>query len=101
MIINLGLPQSTKRENVYDSHKAWIDTRPIDVIDLGSKDATTIFKYELFRMNEKDVEEKKTITEEKHTITNQPKLYSNKPKKAKKRIKDHKPKPYDRPKPDE
>lgn len=28
MLINLGLPHSTKRENVYDSNNVWIDTRP-------------------------------------------------------------------------
>lgn len=45
MIIKLGLPQSSKRENVYDSNNVWIDTRSINVIDLGTQDATTILKY--------------------------------------------------------
>lgn len=53
--IKLGLPQSTKRENVYDSNNVWIDTRPIDVIDLGNKDANTIYKYELLTQNEESV----------------------------------------------
>lgn len=47
MLIKLGPPTSTKREKVYEKNNLWIDTRPIEVIDLGTKDATWIFKREM------------------------------------------------------
>ncbi|KAL3613004.1 hypothetical protein CASFOL_009520 [Castilleja foliolosa] len=105
LLIKLGLPRSTKRENVYDSNNAWIDTRPIDVIDLGTQDATTIYKYELMKdqnnfMTSKMEEEGSTSTTEgqstndgQKTTTQQPTLYNNKPKKPKDN--------YTKPKPDE
>ncbi|XP_050217580.1 DNA polymerase-like [Mercurialis annua] len=55
ILIKLGLPQSTKRDMFYDSNNIWIDTRPIDVIDLGNQDANTILKYELFNKNKESV----------------------------------------------
>nr|CAD1835891.1 unnamed protein product [Ananas comosus var. bracteatus]CAD1835918.1 unnamed protein product [Ananas comosus var. bracteatus]CAD1835965.1 unnamed protein product [Ananas comosus var. bracteatus] len=71
ILIKLGLPQSTKRENVYDSENVWIETRPINVIDLGSKDATTILKYELLRLSvsQSTTEGQKTPTEGQKTPT--------------------------------
>ena len=65
-LINLGLPQSTKRDNVYDDNNVWIDTRPREVIDLGSKDATTIYISELLREKAKDpvITDKSTKQEE-------------------------------------
>ena len=54
LLINLGLQQSTKRDNVYDDNNVWIDTRPREVIDLGSKDATTIYISELLREKAKN-----------------------------------------------
>ena len=45
--MKLGIPLTTKRKNVYDDNNIWIDTRPINVIDLGSKDANTIVKSEI------------------------------------------------------
>lgn len=64
LLIKLGLPLSTKRENVYDSNNVWIDTRPIDVIDLGTTDATTIYKYEVLRINEEMDKIRKMLEEE-------------------------------------
>lgn len=74
LLINLGLPRSTKRENVYDSNNVWIDTKPRNVIDLGSKDATTIFKYELDKQNliTPKMEEKDQSTNENQKTTQQP-----------------------------
>ncbi|KAL3529529.1 hypothetical protein ACH5RR_008851 [Cinchona calisaya] len=101
IIIKLGLPQSLERENVYDSNNVWIDTRPINVIDLGTQDATTIFKYELLRKNGESVSQ--STTEGQKTTTIQPTLYNTKPKakEAKKAKKDHDNSSPDRPKPDE
>lgn len=100
VILNLGLPRSTKRDNIYDKNNVWIDTRPKEVIDLGTKDATTIFKYELLRINDESVSQ--STIEGQKTSTPQPTLYNNKPKKAKnkKKNKNHKDS-YSRPKPDE
>ncbi|KAL3537038.1 hypothetical protein ACH5RR_000404 [Cinchona calisaya] len=98
IIIKLGLPQSLKRENVYDSNNVWIDTRPINVIDLGTQDATTILKYELLRKNGESVSQ--STTEGQKTTTVQPTLYNTKAK-AKKAKKDHDNSSPDRPKPDE
>lgn len=39
-LINL---MKIRRNRTTDSNNVWIDTRPIDVIDLGTKDATTIW----------------------------------------------------------
>lgn len=52
-LIRLGLPRSSKRENVYDENDDWIGTRSINVIDLGTQDANTIIKYELLRNKNK------------------------------------------------
>ena len=60
ILIKLGLPHSSKRENVYDSNNVWIDTRSINVIDLGTQDATTILKYELWRKNGESVSQSTT-----------------------------------------
>ncbi|XP_073313483.1 DNA polymerase-like [Primulina huaijiensis] len=92
LILNLGLPRSTKRENIYESNNVWIDTRPKEVIDLGTKDATTIFKYELLRNNDESVS-KATIDEGQETF--QPTLYNTKPKKAKKAKSKRLPKDHD------
>lgn len=51
ILLKIGLPQSTKRELLYDYQKVWIGTKPIYVIDLGNQDATTILKYELEMKN--------------------------------------------------
>lgn len=74
--LKLGIPQSTKRENVYDSSNVWIDTRSINVIDIGNQDATTIYKYELLRINRESVSQSG-----QKTTTVQPTLYNTKPKK--------------------
>ncbi|KAK4382038.1 DNA polymerase [Sesamum angolense] len=130
ILLKLGLPQSNKRENIYDSNNLWIDTRPLDIIDLGTKDATTIFKYELLTKNgeidknhlsnekitklleEMDDENKSLLSkyyeeegnqstnEGQKTTTVQPTLYNNKPKKNKKSKDNDTTKIY-RPKPDE
>lgn len=92
ILIKLGLPQSSKRENVYDSNNVWIDTRSINVIDLGTQDATTILKYELLRKNGESVSQ--STTEGQKTTTVQPTLYNTKAKK------DHDNSSPDRPKPD-
>lgn len=99
ILIKLGLPKSSKRENVYDSNNVWIGTRSINVIDLGSKDATTILKYELLSKNGES--ESQSTTEGKKTTTVQPTLYKTKAAAAKKTKakKDHS--SPDRPKPDE
>lgn len=95
MLLKLGLPQSNKRENVYDSNNVWIDTRPIDVIDIRSKDANTIFKYELLKKNEESVSQ--STTEGQKTTTLQPTLYKTKDEAKKDNDNSS---PY-RPKPDE
>lgn len=91
LLINLGLPHSTKRENVYDSNNVWIDTRPREVIDLGSKDATTIYLFEQLRKNEEKDNDKKTKEEESPTEgqKTKPTLYNTKAQ----ALKDSKPKP--------
>uniref|UniRef100_A0A5K1CAA5 DNA-directed DNA polymerase n=1 Tax=Nymphaea colorata TaxID=210225 RepID=A0A5K1CAA5_9MAGN len=95
MLIKLGLPQSHKRKNVYDSNNVWIDTRPIDVIDIGSQDDNTIFKYELLKKNEESVSQ--STTEGQKTTTLKPTLYKTKDKAKKDNDNTL---PY-RPKPDE
>ncbi|KAJ8441624.1 hypothetical protein Cgig2_010265 [Carnegiea gigantea] len=57
---------STKRDNVCDDNNVWIDTRPREVIDLGSKDATTIYISELLREKDKNpvITDKSTKQEE-------------------------------------
>ena len=37
MLLRLGVPKSTKRENVYDSNDVWIGTEPRNIINLGTK----------------------------------------------------------------
>lgn len=51
--LKLGLPKNTKRDDVYDENDNWVGTRPKNVIDVGSQDATLILKYELLH-NKKD-----------------------------------------------
>ncbi|KAL0391303.1 UNVERIFIED_CONTAM: DNA polymerase [Sesamum latifolium] len=110
ILLKLGLPLSNKRENIYDSNNLWIDTRPLDIIDLGTKDATTIFKYELLTKNGEIDDENKSLlskyyeeqgnqstNEGQKTTTVQPTLYNNKPKKKK----DNDTTKIYRPKPDE
>lgn len=90
ILINLGLPKSTKRVNVYDENNVWIDTRPVEVIDLGSKDATTFYKKLIHNI---DIEERKSTTQQDiNTQSNKstndgektkPTLYKNKKKKDK------------------
>ena len=100
MRVKLGLPQSSKRENVYDSNNDWIDTCPINVIDLGSQDATTILQYELLRKNGEEVSQ--STTEGQKTTTVQPTLYKTKAEALKaKAKKDHDNSSPERPKPDE
>ncbi|KAF3775299.1 DNA polymerase [Nymphaea thermarum] len=100
ILIKLRLPQSHKRKNVYDSNNVWIDTRPIDVIDIGSLDANTILQYELLKKNEESVSQ--FTTEGQKTTTLQPTLYKTKgqAKKAKAKKDNENSSPY-RPKPDE
>jgi len=109
LLINLGLPQSTKRDNVYDDNNVWIDTRPIEVIDLGSKDATTIFISEQLRENpvitEKSTKQEEVSQSPTEGQKTKPTLYNtkaqalkaNKPLKTKAKKangnKDHRPKP--------
>lgn len=77
---------SHKRKYVYDSKNYWVDTQPIDIIDLGSEDATAILKHELFRNKDQSVGQ--LTTEDKtQSITNQ-QLYNKRPNKI-----DPKPKP--------
>lgn len=64
-MIKLGLPQSTKRDNIYDDQNVWIDTRPKEVIDFGTKDATTIYKYELMRINEEMAKKEQMMNDKK------------------------------------
>lgn len=109
LLINLGLPHSTKRENVYDSNNVWIDTRPVEVIDLGSKDATNIYLFELLKKNEEKDNDKKTKEEDPtEGQKTKPTLYNTKEEALKalkvktEGKKDYKPKPKDyKPKPDE
>lgn len=110
ILINLGLPKSTKRENVYDKNNVWIDTRPVEVIDLGSQDATTFYKKLMNDMEESKPEknihpstrqEEEVTTQISQSNTegeeNKPTLYKNNPKdknkKDKNKKKDHRPKP--------
>ncbi|XP_019431574.1 PREDICTED: uncharacterized protein LOC109338735 [Lupinus angustifolius] len=79
--LKLGLPQSHKREYVYDSQNDWIDTRPIDVIDLGSKVATTILKYELLKNKEESLNQLTTDDKTQSQTIQQP--YNNTPNKQK------------------
>ena len=105
--LRLGLPKNTKRENVYDSNNVWVNTRPIEVLNVGSEDANIILKYELTK--EKGVSVSQSTTEEgKKTYTQEstPTLYTYKPnKKTMKKLKAKAKKDNDnsspgRPKPD-
>lgn len=113
MRFKLGLPQSSKRDNVYDENNDWIDTRSINVIDLGTQDATTILKYELLKINDKACQS--GYNEVKKTTTQEPTLYKTRAEakkarkekakmeamKAMKDKKEHDNSSPDRPKPDE
>lgn len=60
-----GLSQSTKRVNVYDANGNWVCTRPKNVIDIGTQDVNTIFKYELEKKrNVRDFDEVLPIPDE-------------------------------------
>lgn len=78
--LRLGLPKSTKRDNVYDSNNVWVNTQPIEVLNLGSSDANIILKYEMNK--EKGVSVSQSTTEEgKKTYTQESTLYTSKPNK--------------------
>ncbi|XP_075479404.1 DNA polymerase-like [Primulina tabacum] len=86
LLLKLGLPRSTKRDNVYDSNNVWIDTKPIEVIDIGSQDATTILKYELLRMNDESVSQETNDESVSQSTTLQPTLYNTKAEAKKARM---------------
>ena len=56
--VKLSLPRSNKRESVYNEKKEWVDRKPIEVIDMGSPDATAKLKLQLMEEREKEVAEK-------------------------------------------
>lgn len=43
--VRLGLPISNKRVNVYDDNNVWVDTKPKELIEIGSSDSNTILKF--------------------------------------------------------
>ena len=45
--LRLGLPKSSKRCNVYDSNNVWVNTRPKNIVDIGSEDSNLILTYEM------------------------------------------------------
>lgn len=51
--IRLGIQKSRKRDKVFDETGRWVSTRPINVFDLGSSDATAIMKRELLYKHSK------------------------------------------------
>lgn len=69
-MIKLGFPRSTKRKYVYNENDEWIDTEPKEVIDIGSQDATTIYKYEKVAQRDNQIEdlEAKIVEKEKDKI---------------------------------
>lgn len=56
--------------NIYYLHNVWIDTRPINEIDLGTKDATTIFKYAQSKFRSHDESVSQSTTETPQTTIN-------------------------------
>lgn len=83
MSITLGPQTSTKRQKIFNKKNVWVDTRPIEVIDLGTKDATMIFKKELIKVNdEKANEEIKSSSEVGTTTLNKSKRVKNKDQKV-------------------
>lgn len=78
MMITQGFPKSTKRENIYDKNNVWINTRPIEVIDLGTKDATFIFKLQKLKDEKANEEAVSQSSTEEGTVLDQPTQYKSK-----------------------
>ncbi|KAG6466678.1 hypothetical protein ZIOFF_075477 [Zingiber officinale] len=53
-MIKLALPRSKKRAYVYDEQGSWVDTKPVDIIDMGSPAATADLKEKLFDESKMD-----------------------------------------------
>lgn len=80
VMITLGPPTSTKRENIYNKKNIWIDRKPREVIDLGTKEATLIFKLEIHKLHRKKARKQSVshASTEGGTILDQPTQYKSK-----------------------